>query len=212
MSIHIDSNSRLHHDQEASFALVCPHCQVLSHMTAVSIPQFAQLSAHKPNHVGIVYRCDSCNAPVFLKFPVKIYAATRVELAPNYLELERPREKFTYTYLPEESELLFKEALGCYAQNFQGINPVAMGGEIAADIGAAKALVERLRGFSPEEAFSFIKKSVGPLCGSVNDGVHPSDRFRINVILGQDPDIAALLGCSQQGQVCTLNGAEGVRR
>ena len=115
MSIHIDSNSRLHHDQEASFALVCPHCQVLSHMTAVSIPQFAQLSAHKPNHVGIVYRCDSCNAPVFLKFPVKIYAATRVELAPNYLELERPREKFTYTYLPEESELLFKEALGCYA-------------------------------------------------------------------------------------------------
>ena len=80
MSIHIDSNSRLHHDQEASFALVCPHCQVLSHMTAVSIPQFAQLSAHKPNHVGIVYRCDSCNAPVFLKFPVKIYAATRVEL------------------------------------------------------------------------------------------------------------------------------------
>jgi hypothetical protein len=115
MSIHIDSNSRLHHDQEASFALVCPHCQVLSHMTAVSIPQFAQLSAHKPNHVGIVYRCDSCNAPVFLKFPVKIYAATRVELAPNYLELERPREKFTYTYLPEESELLFKEALSCYA-------------------------------------------------------------------------------------------------
>ena len=75
MSIHIDSNSRLHHDQEASFALVCPHCQVLSHMTAVSIPQFTQLSAHKPNHVGIVYRCDSCNAPVFLKFPVKIYAS-----------------------------------------------------------------------------------------------------------------------------------------
>ncbi len=115
MSIHIDSNSRLHHDQEASFALVCPHCQVLSHVTAVSIPQFAQLVAHKPSHIGIVYRCDSCNAPVFLKFPVKIYAANRVELAASYVELERPREKFTYTYLPEESELLFKEALSCYA-------------------------------------------------------------------------------------------------
>jgi len=115
MSIHIDSNSQLHHDQEASFALVCPHCQVLSHLTAVSIPQFAQLSAHKPSHVGIVYRCDSCNAPVFLKYPVKIYASNRVELAATYSELERPREKFTYTYLPEEAELLFKEAMSCYA-------------------------------------------------------------------------------------------------
>lgn len=115
MSIHIDSNGRLHHDQEASFALVCPHCQVFSHLTAVSVPQFSQLSANKPSHVGIVYRCDSCNAPVFLKFPVKIYAGNRVELAANFQELERPREKFTYTYLPEESELLFKEALSCYA-------------------------------------------------------------------------------------------------
>lgn len=115
MSIYIDSNSRLHHDQEASFALVCPHCQVFSHLTAVSIPQFGQLIAHKPNHVGLVYRCDSCNLPVFLKFPVKIYAGNRVELAPTFVELERPREKFTFTYLPEESELLFKEALSCYA-------------------------------------------------------------------------------------------------
>lgn len=115
MSIYIDSNGRLHHDQEASFALVCPHCQVFSHLTSVSVPQFSQLTAHKPSHVGLVYRCDSCNAPVFLKFPVKIYAGNRVELAANFQELERPREKFTYTYLPEESELLFKEALACYA-------------------------------------------------------------------------------------------------
>lgn len=115
MSIHIDSNGRLHHDQEASFALVCPHCQVFSHLTAVSVPQFTQLIANKPSHVGLVYRCDSCNAPVFLKFPVKIYAGNRVELAANFQELERPREKFTYTYLPEESEQLFKEALACYA-------------------------------------------------------------------------------------------------
>lgn len=116
MSIYIDSNSRLHHDQEASFALVCPHCQVFSHLTAVSIPQFPQLVAYKPSHIGLVYRCDSCSAPVFLKFPVKIYAGNRVELAANYSELERPREKFTFTYLPEEAEALFKEALGCYAQ------------------------------------------------------------------------------------------------
>jgi len=30
-------------------------------------------------------------------------------------ELERAREKFNFTYLPEESEKLFREALGCYS-------------------------------------------------------------------------------------------------
>lgn len=115
MSLYIDSNSRLHHEQEASFALNCPHCQAFSHLTAVSLPQFAQLTAHKPNHVGIVYRCDSCNSPVFLKFPVKMYAGNRIELSANFVELEHPKEKFTYTYLPEDCEVLFKEALACYA-------------------------------------------------------------------------------------------------
>ncbi len=115
MSISIDSNSRLHHDGEASFAITCPHCEVFAHLSAVSVPQFTQLISHKPTHVGIVYRCDSCNAPVFLKFPVKMYAGTRVELSPNYVELERPREKFAFTYLPEEAVVLFKEALACYA-------------------------------------------------------------------------------------------------
>jgi hypothetical protein len=116
MSISIDSNSRLHHEQAATFALNCPHCQVFSHLTAVSVPQFAQLIAHKPKHVGIVYHCDSCNSPVFLKFPVKMYAGNRVELAPNFMELERPKEKFAFTYLPEETEALFREALVCYTQ------------------------------------------------------------------------------------------------
>jgi len=114
MSLYVDSESRLHHDQASSFALSCAHCQVLAHLTAVSIPQFAQLIAAKPNHVGIVYRCDSCCAPVFLKFPVKIYATNRVELSGNFQELERPPEKFAYTYLSEECEALFREALTCY--------------------------------------------------------------------------------------------------
>src|SRR4051794_28260724 len=115
MTLYVDSNNQLHHDTEGSFALHCPHCQVFAHMTAVSIPQFTQLIAAKPNHVGIVYRCDSCAAPVFLKFPVKIYASHRVELSGNFRELERPREKFAFTYLSEECEALFKEALACYA-------------------------------------------------------------------------------------------------
>ena len=115
MPIYIDASGGLHHDQAQNFALACPHCQVLSHLTAVSVPQYAQLVAFKPSHVGIVYRCDSCNAPVFLKYAVKLYASNRVELASGFTELERAREKFYFTHLPEEAELLFREALACFS-------------------------------------------------------------------------------------------------
>ena len=115
MSVYVDANSRLHHDQERSLALNCPHCQVYSHITAVSVPQFSELVANRPSHVGVVYRCDSCNAPVFLRYAVKVYAANRVEFSNNFVELERAREKFNFTYLPEECEKLFREALACYS-------------------------------------------------------------------------------------------------
>jgi hypothetical protein len=115
MSIHLDSAGTLHHDHAQSFALTCPHCQVLSHLTAVSLPQYSQLMAFKPSHVGIVYRCDSCNAPVFLKYPVKTYSSNRVELGTNFQELERAKEKFSLTYLPKDAEALFKEALGSFS-------------------------------------------------------------------------------------------------
>jgi hypothetical protein len=118
MSVYVDSSSRLHHDQERSLALMCPHCQVYTHITAVSVPQFGELVASRPNHVGVVYRCDSCSAPIFLKFAVKMYAANRVELANSFTELERAREKFNFTYLPEEVEKLFREALGCYSSGY----------------------------------------------------------------------------------------------
>jgi hypothetical protein len=120
MSVYVDANSRLHHDQERSLALNCPHCQVFSHITPVSVPQYSELVASRPSQVGVVYRCDSCNAPVFLKFPVKMYAANRVELANNFVELERAREKFSFTYLPEESDKLFREALACYSAGLFG--------------------------------------------------------------------------------------------
>jgi len=119
MSMFIDSSGRLHHDQAQNLALNCPHCQVLSHITPVSVPDFNQITLHKPAQVGLVYRCEACNAPVFLKFQVKLYGGSRVELSPTFAELERPPEKFSFSYLPERSEQLFREALatfsaGCY--------------------------------------------------------------------------------------------------
>jgi hypothetical protein len=115
MSVYIDAASRIVHDQEQSLALVCPHCLITAHITPAAVPKFEDLQAHKPKHVGVVYRCDACLAPIFLRFTARIYAANRVELASQFNEVERPRETFAFTHLPEEVELFFKEALTCYS-------------------------------------------------------------------------------------------------
>jgi hypothetical protein len=103
------------HVEYQGIALTCPHCQTLTHLTAVAVPKFEDLARRKPKHVGIVFSCDTCIEPVFLKFFVKAYTPLRVELAANYTEIERARENFPLTYLPEEAEGLFKEALNCYS-------------------------------------------------------------------------------------------------
>jgi hypothetical protein len=114
MSMYITPQDELHVEYQG-IALTCPHCQTLTHLTAVATPRFEDLTRRKPKHVGMVFRCDACIEPVFLKFVVKAYTALRVELAANYVEIERARENFPLTYLPEEAERLFKEALSCYS-------------------------------------------------------------------------------------------------
>ncbi len=96
-------------------ALTFPHCQTLTHLTPAATPKFDELSRRKPKHVGLVFRCDACGEPVFLRFAAKAYTALRVELAPNYTEVERARASFPLSYLPKEAEALFKEALNCYS-------------------------------------------------------------------------------------------------
>ena len=114
MSIYITPQDELHVEYQG-IALTCPHCQTLTHLTTVAVPKFDELSRRKPKHVGIVFRCDTCGEPIFLKFAAKAYTALRVELGATYVEIERARENFPLSYLPEEAESLFKEALNCYA-------------------------------------------------------------------------------------------------
>ena len=113
MSIYITPHDELDFECQG-IALTCPHCQTLTHLSPVAVPKFEDLSRRKPKQIGIVFACDACGEPVFLKFFVKSYGGMRIELAPNYLEVERARENFPLSYLPAEAEVLFKEALGCY--------------------------------------------------------------------------------------------------
>jgi hypothetical protein len=114
MTIHITPHDELHVEYQG-IALTCPHCQTLTHLTATGVPRFEDLSQRKPKNVGIVFRCDACGEPVFLTFAAKAYTPNRVELSNNYVEIERAKENFPLTYLPQEAEGLFKEALGCYS-------------------------------------------------------------------------------------------------
>lgn len=113
MSILIDDHDEFHAEPQG-ISLLCPHCQTLSHLTAQAVPRFATLCALRPKNVGVVFRCDACAEPVFLKFAAKAYTSQRVELSGNFTEIERPRETFPLTYLPEEAAGIFREALGCY--------------------------------------------------------------------------------------------------
>jgi hypothetical protein len=114
MTMYITPQDELHVDYQG-ITLTCPHCQTLTHLTPVAVPTFEDLGRRKPKNIGVVFRCDACAEPVFLKFAAKAYTPQRVELAANYTEIERARESFPLTYLPEEAEGLFKEALNCYA-------------------------------------------------------------------------------------------------
>jgi hypothetical protein len=115
MSVYIDSSDRFHNDQAHSLALTCPHCSVFAHQTPLAVPRFADLMAQRAKQVGIIYRCDSCNSPVFLRFNARSYEPHRIELSSQFSEVERAPEKFSFSYLPELVETMFREALQCYS-------------------------------------------------------------------------------------------------
>ncbi|HXO64589.1 MAG TPA: hypothetical protein VN882_07805 [Steroidobacteraceae bacterium] len=115
MSVYIDSASRLHHDQDRNLVVTCPHCLAVAHITPSAVPRFDELQLYRPAQVGVVYLCDACHLPIFLRFAVRLYGAARIELSPQFTEVERAREKFSFAYIPEDIELLFREALTCFS-------------------------------------------------------------------------------------------------
>ncbi len=117
MSIKITRDRTVHDESGEHFGLECPYCGVYAHMTPESVPDVEIVLRHRPKHVGLVYQCDACHAPIFLRFAVKAFGEDGIELYRNFLELERPKEKFPFSYLPGQTELLFREALACYSGN-----------------------------------------------------------------------------------------------
>jgi hypothetical protein len=117
MTISLDTDQGLLTEGGEQIGLECPYCNVYSHMSPQSMPRAGDLLRDKPSHVGLVFQCDSCKSPVFLRFAIRGFSETRVELSQNFVELERPKERFSFSYLPEDTEVLFREALACYSAN-----------------------------------------------------------------------------------------------
>jgi hypothetical protein len=95
----------------------CPHCQTRTNISVISIPRWEFLKRFHPRNVGIAYRCDSCNEPIFLRFRVVEYHGEnhpiRIHDDPELVETST--EKFEFQYLPTQVAEDFREALSCYS-------------------------------------------------------------------------------------------------
>ena len=113
----LDRDQGLLAEDGEQIGLECPYCGVFAHMSPQAVPQVADLLQDQPKNIGLVFKCDACKAPVFLRFAVRGYSDTQVELFRNFVELERPKERFSFSYLPKHTEVMFREALACYSNN-----------------------------------------------------------------------------------------------
>jgi len=193
MPVYIDSSSHLHHDQEKNLVVTCPHCQVVAHITATAVPRFEDLQLYKPKQVGIVYLCDNCHMPNFLRYAARTYGANRIDLSPQFVEVERAREKFTFTYLPEEVEMLFKEALTCFSAGaFNAFASMCRrtAQAVFADLGEAGKMrlfdelnkVRDMAGIAPE-AFGKIKNILFGAETDPRPNPPPLDGYEAGVVL-----------------------------
>ena len=114
--MYLGSNNDPQSIADKHFTVKCPHCNVLSGLSLVSLPRYEYLHRFKPDWAGFAYRCDACNQPVFLRFKViRLDSPVRFDESP--VEIERPAESFELQYLPQEVAEDFKEALTCYSNS-----------------------------------------------------------------------------------------------
>ena len=112
MAIYVNKNNGF--EQAEPIARECPHCGAHAQLLPVAVPSFAELTRTQPKNVGLVFRCAACAEPRFVRAAVRAIGADRVELASHVVEVERPRERFQFGYLPAQVEQLLREALDCY--------------------------------------------------------------------------------------------------
>lgn len=88
-------------------------------------------------------------------------------------------------------------------------------GEISADHWGTEVLLGYLAqgpAQSPRERLWALRQGLGALCGSADDGVHPSGDFRIGVLLRSHAGVIGAMRCSAppDARACSLRGSQVV--
>jgi hypothetical protein len=112
VAIYVKNNNDF--EQTEPIVRECPHCGAQAPLVPIATPGFAELSAARPQHAGVAFRCAVCNEPRFARAAIRSFDKDRIVLSANLVEIERGKEHFQYNYLPEKLQRLLREAFGCY--------------------------------------------------------------------------------------------------
>jgi hypothetical protein len=113
-----------------------------------------------------------------------------------------------------------KSLVNCMQKYYRGNegvhhNPEKYMEEILADYWANRTLshlfkTERIKKLTYEDRIKILQLSASGLCGTSDDGIHPSGRFRISQMLYRHQEIFSEMKCFKDAKVvvtsCTLNG------
>ena len=73
--------------------------------------------------------------------------------------------------------------------------------ELLADYWAMRVIERQVAGsesrMEPEKALSLVSKAYGYLCDQRDEGAHPDDQYRIDLLLGSSPVLRGVFGCSR---------------
>lgn len=176
----INSNNDITEVFDKVYSLTCPHCGVYSALTPISFPHYELVKRFKPYRVGIVYRCNACNEPIFLRFEVNVNPGKSfISMSENFEEIERSKETFDFQYLSTEVLENFKEALTCFSNycfNAFGAMCRRCVQSISTELGAkgkdkVQKQLEELKEIAPidDDTYEILEQII--IAG--HDGAHP---------------------------------------
>ena len=81
MAIYVKQNNDF--EQSEPIVRECPHCGAQAPLVPIATPGFAELTAARPQHAGVAFRCAACNEPRFARTAIRSFDKDRIVLSAN---------------------------------------------------------------------------------------------------------------------------------
>ena len=175
------------------YVLVCPGLQITMHETPKiqdRINNILFVLAHEMGH-----HIDNSNNGINEKPYIPFLECMLVNYS-NTLVKTKPIKEYCKTTGKDQCDL---EVILSHA------------GELIADMWANKVVAVYARGqqYTVTQTDKFLMSAYGHVCGSTDEGIHPSGKFRIGIMLRLTPEISDYLSCNNSAvkkPACTLDG------